>query len=102
LVVGCAHEANAVAAVGEGAVGHARGSGRIDADEIAENTVAVAQHEDAIAGEPDDVEALDDAAAAAGAKSQAGDIRSGADAVQLNPDDRVVGVRQGVGGSTRL
>jgi hypothetical protein len=102
LVVGCAHDANAVAAGRKGAVRHSRGSGRIDADKIAEDAVAVGQHEDAVASEPDDVEALDGAAAAAGAKRQAGDDRSGADAVQLNPDDRVVGVRLGVDASARL
>src|SRR5262249_46381480 len=41
LVVGGVFDADAVAAVGEGAVGHARGAGRVDADEVAEDHVAV-------------------------------------------------------------
>ena len=57
---------------------------------------------DAVAGEAVDVQALDGAAAAAGAEGQAVHARAGAGAVQLDQDDGVVRVGQRVGAGPGL
>src|SRR5262249_9545070 len=70
LVVVGALDANTVTAVGEGAVGHSRRAGRIDTHEVADDVVAVALNQDAVAREAVDDQAPDRAAAAPGAERQ--------------------------------
>src|SRR5262249_38524093 len=98
LVVGGVLDADAVAAGGEGAIGHAHRAGRIDADEVADDHVAIGLDDDAIAAEVGNVQAADGAAATAGCQDQAVGIGTGAGATQLNKDHGVVRVGLGVGG----
>src|SRR5262249_27615696 len=92
LVVGGVLDADAVALVGEAAIGHARRAGWIDADEVARDQVGVRLDDDAVAGEVGDVQAADGAAATAGCQDQAVGIGTGAGATQLNTDHGIVGV----------
>src|SRR5262249_4428093 len=74
------------------AIGHARRAGRVDADEVAHDRVAIGLDDDAVAAEVGDVQAADGTAVTAGPEGQSVGTSASTGAVELNEDDGIVAV----------